>query len=140
MHRRARRSTQPLGVMIHPRALAFVCLLLVAGCNTTPVMFSANESCNLPPNVWHQTPVPPERELLLGLPEKTMGNPVRESFVATSAQQEAWFQDSKGNLQACIYNPLNRRSCSGGELALVVFTKTETTWEAGPTMKVMCYH
>jgi hypothetical protein len=124
--------------MINVRALTTVALLLISGCSTTPVEFSANESCNLPPNVWHQIPTPAERDLLLGLPEPGSGQPVRERFVTSSAHREAWLQDSSGNLKACIYNPSKPLSCYSHELTTVVFTKAEKSWVAGPTLQVIC--
>jgi len=124
--------------MINVRASTTVALLLLSGCSTTPVEFSANESCNLPPNVWHPIPTPPEREFLIGLPEPGSGQAVRKRFVASSAQREAWLRDSSGNLQACIYNPLKPLSCYSGELIRVVFTKTEGSWVAGPTLQDIC--
>jgi hypothetical protein len=115
-----------------------VIALVIAGCQTAPVPITANQSCDLAPNVWKQVETPSNRDVLLGLPEQTMKKPVRESFRATGVMREAWFEDSKSNLQACLYNPSNRMSCYGGELHLIVFTRHESSWEAGPTMQVSC--
>jgi hypothetical protein len=124
--------------MIDVRAFTAAALLLLAGCSTAPVQYSANESCNLPPNVWYPIPTPPEREFLLGLPEPGSERPVHERFVASSSQQEAWLRDSSGNLQACIYNPSKRLSCYSHELTTIVFTKTESSWVAGGTAQTLC--
>ena len=124
--------------MINVRAFTAVALLLVTGCSTTPVHFSANESCNLPPNVWHQIPMPSERDVLLGLPEPGDGKPVGRRFIASSAQREAWLQNSSGNLKACIYNPLKALSCYSRELITIDFTKTDGIWVAGPTLEGIC--
>jgi len=67
-----------------------------------------------------------------------MKKPVREFFVAKNTQREAWFEDSNRNLQACLYNPLKHMSCYGGELNRVIFTRLESSWEAGPTMQIQC--
>jgi hypothetical protein len=119
-------------------ALAIAAQLLLVACGTAPAQFSANESCDLPPNVWLPIPSPAERELLLGLPEQRSGQPAREHFVPSIAQQEAWFQDSRGNLQACIYNPIKRLSCFSDELTTIIFTKTGGSWVAGPTLQQFC--
>jgi hypothetical protein len=126
--------------MIDVRALTAVVPLLFGGCITTPAEFSANESCNLAPNVWYQVETPAERELLLGLAEPGGARPVRERFVASGAQREAWLQDSNGNLKACLYNPLQPRSCYTRELITVAFTKSEVSWVAGPTVHGICSH
>jgi hypothetical protein len=124
--------------MIEVRAFATAALLFLAGCSTSPAQFSANESCDLPPNVWSPISTPVEREILLGLPKQRSGQPVREHLVASSAQREAWLQDSRGNLQACIYNPLKRLSCYSDELTTIIFTKTENSWVAGPALQHFC--
>jgi hypothetical protein len=124
--------------MIDVRAFSASFVLLLSGCNAVPTHFTANESCDLPANVWSQVPTPAEREILLGLPDKRSSQPVRDYFVASSVQQEAWFQDSRGNLQACIYNPTKRLSCFSDELTTVIFTKTEGSWVAGPTGHHFC--
>jgi hypothetical protein len=124
--------------MIDVRAFTAAALLLLVACSTSPVQFSANESCDLPPNVWSPISTPAEREFLLGLPEQRSGQPVREHLVASSAQREAWLQDSRGNLQACIYNPSKRLSCYSDELTTIIFTKTDSSWVAGPTLRHFC--
>jgi hypothetical protein len=124
--------------MIAVRVFTAVLLPLLAACASTPVEFSANESCNLPPNVWHQIPMPAERDLLLGQSEPVSGRPVREHFVISGVQREAWLQDASGNLKACIYNPSKAHSCYSGELTTVVFTKTDAFWVAGPTLQGIC--
>jgi hypothetical protein len=126
--------------MINVRAFVFTvsALVLLVACSTAPPQFSANESCDLPPNVWYPIPSPAEREFLLGLPEQRTGQPVREHFVTSGAQREAWLQDSRGNLQACIYNPSKRSSCDSDELITIIFTKTERSWVAGPTLQHFC--
>jgi hypothetical protein len=124
--------------MIAVRVFTTVLLPLLAACSSTPAQFSANESCNLPPNVWHQIPTPTDRDLLLGLVEPASGQPVREHFVSSRAQREAWLQDASGNLKACIYNPSQALSCYSGELTTVVFTKTDESWVAGPTLQGIC--
>src|SRR5262245_9970901 len=98
-----------------------VIALAVSGCQTIPEPIAANQSCNLPSNIWQQTDTPPNRDALMELPEETLKSPVRASFVAKSSQREAWFEDASRNLQACIYNPLKPMSCYGGELKLIVF-------------------
>jgi len=113
--------------------------LVVSGCHVTPTPITANQSCNLPPNVWRQIDTPSNRDALLELPEQTVKRPVRESFVATSVQQEAWFEDLQGNLQACLYNPMKRMSCEGRDLQLVIFTRHESSWEAGPSLEIQCW-
>lgn len=93
-------------------ALRFVpVIFILSGCTATPATFSANQSCDLPSSVWREIQSPPERESLLDLPEKGSGTPVRTHFKASSVQREAWFEDSSHNLQACLYNPMMRRSC-----------------------------
>jgi hypothetical protein len=124
--------------MINLRAVTAAASLLLAACNTTPVEFSANESCNLPPNLWFQVPTPTEREVLLGLPEPGSANPVGKRFVASSAQREAWLKDSSGNLKACIYNPRKALSCYSRELITIDFTKAGGSWVAGPTLQGIC--
>jgi hypothetical protein len=124
--------------MIQVRAFVAASLLLLAGCSTMPVEHSANESCNLPPNVWHQIATPSNREFLLGLPEPSGRRPVGERLGFSAVQREAWLEDSNGNLQACIYNPMKPLSCYSGELTTVVFTKTEASWMAGPTTQHIC--
>jgi hypothetical protein len=114
--------------------------LVLSGCQVAPEPITANKSCDLAPNVWRQIDTPSNREALLELPEPMMKRPVREFFEATSSQREAWFEDSNSNLQACLYNPSKRMSCYGRELDLVVFTRHEASWVAGPTRQVFCVH
>ena len=123
--------------MFDVRVLTMVALSLTVGCSTTPVELGANESCNLAPKFWSPIATPAEREYLLGLSEPSGGQPVGERFVASSAQREAWLQDSSGNLKACIYNPV-KPSCYSGELITVAFTKIEGAWVAGPTLHGIC--
>jgi hypothetical protein len=63
---------------------------------------------------------------------------VREHFIASNLQREAWLRDSNGNWQACIYNPSSRLSCYGSELTTVIFMKTDGSWVAGPTLQIFC--
>jgi hypothetical protein len=133
-----RRSRGALGVMTATRYVASLVLAGLGGCASTPRTFGANDSCDLPPNVWREVPAPAERESLLGLPESATGKPVRQVSVATAAQLEAWLQDANGNLQLCIYNPRKRLSCYSGELATTTFTRVKGIWRAGATMRIFC--
>jgi hypothetical protein len=111
---------------------------VVSGCQVVPAPIIANQSCGLAPKVWRQIDTPSNREALAELPEQITKRPVRETFEATSSQREAWFEDSGGNLQACLYNPLKPMSCYGRELNLVVFMRHDASWLAGPTRQVVC--
>jgi hypothetical protein len=135
--RRARRSAQPLGVMINVCALT-VLLLLLSACTTMRVEFSANASCNLPSDVWREIPTPDERDLLLGLPDPDSGQPVRDHFVASRAQREAWFQNAAGHLKACIFNPLKPNSCYSRELITVDFVNFAESWVADSPLQHIC--
>ena len=110
--------------------------LTLTGCSTRPVFLNAIDGCDVAPNVWHQVAVLSEREALLDLPDKLSKAPVREHLKATSGQREVWFEDSNRNLQACFYNP--EKSCYSAERRKVVFRRLESSWEAGPTMQILC--
>jgi hypothetical protein len=123
-----------------------VVLLALGGCRTaaipitTPAMepITANQSCNLPPDEWHQIEAPPSRDQLLNLPTPRTQRPVMTFFAARNDRGEAWFEDSNRNLQACIYNPKSPMSCHGGELQLVRFTREGDLWKAEEIRLVTC--
>jgi len=126
--------------MISVRSLTAVSMVLLGACSTTRVEYSANESCNLPSNVWRQIQTPTERDSLLALPDPVSGQPLRNDFVASGAQQEAWLEDTGGNLMACIYSPSERLSCYSRGFVTISFAKTDGTWVAGPVTQVVCVH
>ena len=107
-HRLARRSTQPVRDMTYIRIVTSAALLLVGACSTTPMEYSANDICHLPPSVWLQMPTPPERELLFELADPGNARPVREHFIASSDRRELWFRDSSGNLQVQTIQRIGR--------------------------------
>ena len=82
--------------------------------------------------------VPLNRDVLFALPEEVSKKPVRDLFRASVTQREAWFEDTKHNLQVCLYNPTKVSSCYSGELYKVVFTRLESSWIAGPVVQSIC--
>src|SRR5688572_12275722 len=118
-----------MSIWAHKSAAIAATALVLMSCRTAPVVLDAYDGCNVAPNVWREIPSPAEREALFDLPEKVSARPVREHFYAAEGQREVWFEDAARNLQACIYNPTT--SCYGGGRRLVVFTRLESSWEAG---------
>ena len=107
--------------------------ILVTSCPAQSRDFSAHEGCSIDPSVWRQVQTPPQRETLLDLPDKASKTPVRKYFTtADDLLREVWFEASNGDLQICLYDV--RKSCRyGGTLRTVIFTKVESSWEAGLT-------
>ncbi|MFC2954178.1 hypothetical protein ACFOOP_19740 [Marinicaulis aureus] len=119
--------------------------IMMAGCSTTPKEVEAKEfdayaGCLVAPNKWRQIAAPPNREVLLDLPEKISSKPVRSWFGSADSLREVWFESSSGDeLQACRYNP--QKSCyNGGSVISVSFKKLESRWEAGPAKVSICSH
>ena len=112
-----------------------VALVALAACVSTPVTLGPNQRCDLPLDVWRQVPTPPERELLLGLPDKVTQKPIREHYVPTNVQREAWFQGPNGALQACLYDPHERIPCVTTQ---VTFIRVNSKWEVESDMQTAC--
>jgi hypothetical protein len=120
----------------------FVCigiaisLALLAACSSTSAAMKIHGGCDIAPNTWRKIERPPERDMLLGLPDKTSNSRVGDRFIATGDQQELWFEDADRNFQACLYS--SRESCYSGQLRKVIFFRHESSWEAEAVRQLIC--
>jgi hypothetical protein len=113
-------------------------LQFAVGCSTTPRTLDPFAGCGVTPERWRSVAVPPERERLLDLTDKSTNTTVRENLQGLQGQKEAWFETSDQTLLLCIYDPIE--SCLRGDRRTVYFLKSASTWEAGPVVRTICSH
>lgn len=111
-------------------------VFVLAACSSTSTTINVHGGCDVAPNTWRQIERPPERDMLLALPDKTGNSRVGDRFAATGDQQEFWFEDADRNYQACLFS--RGKSCYSGQLRKVIFYRHESSWEAGPVRQVIC--
>jgi len=96
----------------------------------------AHDGCRVDRSKWQQIAIPPIRDALLDLPLANGKTPVRKFVEATNDLREVWFESSTKDLQICLYDP--QKSCHGGRLRKLVFTRRDDEWAASNVEQVFC--